>query len=152
MSELQPTAASAWRAPREQGFVVKLPSGNVARLRPVALDVMIASGQLPDILTPIAAKALWTETETDKIANEIELAKGFADLVNVVLPAAMMEPRVVDNPQADGEISADDVEFQDKLAVFQLATQPVEVLRRFCAGQAADVAVVPDSEGDRQPA
>lgn len=147
-NNLKPTSAAEWRKPREEGYVVTLPSGHVARLRPVALDVLIVSGKLPDLLTPLAAKSLWVETDGEKIGNEAEQAKGYAELVNIVVPAAMVEPRIVDEPEGDDEISLEDIDFADKVAVFQLATQPAEVLRRFRDKQERDVAAVSNGKDD----
>jgi len=150
MTKFKPTSGATWRKPREEGEVVTLPSGNVARLRPVALDQLIISGKLPDLLTPIAAKSLWTETDTDRIADQVETAKGFAELVNLVVPLAMMTPRIVADPQADDEIAMDDIEFSDKIAIFQLATGGSTVLRAFRERQEAGMATLPDRE-DVQP-
>lgn len=151
MSDLKPTSGRAWRKPREVGEIVTLPSGNVARLRPVAVDALLAAGRIPDLLSGIAAKTLWAETDTASIAEQAEQAKGFADLINLIVPLAMLEPRVVAEPTGDGEIALDDVEFSDKIAVFQLSTGGSTVLKSFREQQARVVATVPDGE-DVQPA
>ena len=146
---LTPTSAAMWRTPREEGFLITLPSGNVARLRPVALDVLITTGKLPDILTPIAAKTLWTEEDTDKIANAPELAKGFAELVYFVQPAAFLEPVVIaDGEPGDGEIHIEDIDFSDKVAVFNLATAGADALRKFCNKQTAALEPVPNGKSN----
>lgn len=147
----KPTLGAAWRKPREEGYVVELPSGNCARLRPVSLDVLIMQGQLPDLLTPIAAKMLWADTQTDAIADQLELAKGYTELVHYTVKASVLEPKIVDVPQADDEVSLEDIDFADKTAIFQLATQPSEVLRRFRRKQAGDVEPLSDGEGNEQP-
>lgn len=143
-----PTPAKVWRQPREEGYVVTLPSGNIARLRPVALDVLILSGEIPDLLSPIAAKMLWEETDVAEIANAAELATGTAKLINHVCRAAMMEPVVaaVGEEPKDGEIALEDIDFQDKSIIFQLAIQPAEVLRKFRDRQAAGVDAVSDGD------
>lgn len=141
-----PTPGSTWRKPRTVGETVTLPSGNVATLRPVALDMLIASGKLPDLLTPIAAKSLWTETDTSTIADQVETAKGFAELVNLIVPAAMLTPRIVENPQGDDEISLEDIDFSDKIAIFQLATGGSQVLKSFREQQEKRMEPVPDGE------
>ncbi len=144
-----PTSAATWRVARRDGFIITLPSGYVAKLRPVALDVLITSGKLPDILTPIAAKTLWMEEEISDIANIPEMAKGFADLVNFVLPAAFMEPVVVcDREPKAGEISIEDIDFADKVAVFNLATSGAATMSKFREQQARNVVAVPDGEND----
>lgn len=147
-NEVEPTSAANWREPRLKGYVVTLPSGNVARIRPVALDVLITTGKLPDLLTPIAAKTLWTEVETADIADASDMAKGMAELFGVVCRAAFIEPKIADDEPGEGEISLEDIDFQDKAAVFQLATQPAEVLRKFREQQARGVASVPDGENE----
>lgn len=152
----KPTPAAVWRKPRLEGYVVTLPSGNRVRLRPVALDLLILGGDLPDLLTPIAARSLWTETDVAAIADQVELAQGFAELVNRVVPLAVLEPEIVtDVPSGyqfgDDEIALDDIDFGDKLAIFQLATQPAAVLRSFREQQAAGVAALSDGQ-DGEPA
>ena len=150
-AQLQVTPASAWRKPREQGYTVRLPSGNVATLRPVAVDVLLLSGKLPDLLSPIVAKTLWAETEPATLADQAELSKGFAELVNIVTRAAMLNPSVVDVPTTDDEIGLEDIDFSDKLAIFQLATAGAEAMRRFRDGQTASVEPVRDGESDDEP-
>lgn len=144
-----PTPGSTWRRPRTVGETVTLPSGNVATLRPVALDMLIASGKLPDLLTPIAAKSLWTETDTSTIADQVETAKGFAELINLIVPLAVLRPHIVDDPQSDDEISLADIDFSDKIAIFQLATGGSQTLSLFRKGQEANVEPVLDGENVR---
>ncbi|TXH53012.1 MAG: hypothetical protein E6Q97_14395 [Desulfurellales bacterium] len=143
---LTPTPGRAWRQARERGEIVTLPSGNVARLRPVAVDALLAAGRIPDLLSGIAAKTIWVETDTATIAEQAETAKSFADLINLIVPLAMLEPRIVAEPEGDGEISLDDVEFADKVAIFQLSTGGSTVLKSFRAQQARAMAPVPDGK------
>lgn len=117
-----------------------LPSGNIARIRPVALDVMIQDGSLPDLLSPLAAKSLWAETDIEEIGKIGELAAGMAELFGYVCRASFIEPRIGDGEDlSEGEISLSDVTFDDKAFVFQLAIQPTQVLRKFCEQQARNV-------------
>ena len=156
MGKRKITSASKWREPREKGYLVTLPSGNVARIRPVALDVMIQSGAISDLLSPIAAKMLWTEIDTDEFSkaedfSEIaEMAEGMAALFSVVCKAAFLSPKIGDDAEnlGDGEIAMDDVSFNDKSHVFQLAIQPALVLRKFCEQQDRDVESVRTDEGN----
>lgn len=149
MGKRKTTSAKEWREPREKGFIVTLPSGNVARIRPVALDVMIQDGTLPDLLSPLAAKSLWTETEIEDIGNVAELATGMADLFGYVCRASLLDPRIADDAEdlGDGEIALADVSFDDKASIFQLAIQSAQVLRKFCEQQAADVELIRDGDG-----
>lgn len=154
MTRLKPTSGKQWRRPREEGYAVTLPSGNVAVIRPVALDVMLQRGEIPDLLTPIAASMLWKETEVDAdtVEREPALALRMMELFDVVARAAFLEPRIVDEPEAHDEIAPADLSLEDKGWVFQLAIQPARVLATFCEKQAAGVGSVPTGEGDQQPA
>lgn len=153
MSEqLAPTSGAAWRRAREEGEVITLASGNIVRVRAVPLDHLITSGRIPDILTPIAAKALWTDTEASVVADQVEVAKGFVELINLVVPAALLTPRVVETPTADDEISLADIDFQDKLTLFNLATGGAAMLRQFRIQQEKRMEPVSDSQDVRSAA
>lgn len=143
---VKPTSGRDWRKARLEGETVTLPSGNIATLRPVALDLLITSGKLPDLLTPIAAKSLFVEESAATIADQAELAKGYAELINLIVPLAMLSPRITPEPVKDDEISLDDLEFSDKVAIFNLATGGATVLKSFREQQERHVAVTPDSE------
>jgi hypothetical protein len=144
--QLTPTAGSAWRKPRETGYTVRLPSGNVATLRPVALDSLLATGRIPDLLSPIVAKTIWSEAQPAELAEQGQLAKGFIELIALIVPLAMLTPRVVENPQAEDEISMEDLELGDKIGIFNLATGGASLLTKFCQQQAATLEPLPDRE------
>lgn len=151
MTELTPTSAAAWRRAREEGYAFTLPSGKVARLRPVALDALIRSGKVPNLLIPVIARMLWETTGEGDMRTteerEAEEKAHFIDLVSMIVPAAMLSPRVVDNPKATAdEISLDDLHFGDKLAIYRLARLPAEVLDNFSTGQTGAVEPLPDGE------
>ena len=151
MAKLKPTSGREWRRPREEGYALTLPSGNTAIIRPVALDVMLQQGEIPDVLTPIAASTLWSEVEVDG-DKDPALGLRMIGLFDIVARAAFVEPRVVDDPQDDDEIAPSDLSLEDKGAVFQLAIQPARVLAKFCEQQAAGVGPVPAGKNDQQPA
>lgn len=152
--ELTPTSAAEWRKPREEGYLVTLPSGNVARLRPVALDMLVVAGQIPDILTPMAARALWGVEEEDGKEGDktLEDAVEYIEFVNLIAKAAMLEPRICDGEKAsEGCITLEDLEFDDRVAIQRVALLPASQMRRFRDRQAANVEAIPDGESD-QPA
>lgn len=140
------TSGVEWRNKRRAEYTIELPSGNRATIRPLLLDRCIAQGQIPDILTPWAAKILWEGAETKKVAEQVEAARGFADLVGWVVTAVMVDPKVVDDPKTDNEISLDDIHFRDKFRIFDLATEPAEWLRSFRDQQTKRLEGVRDSE------
>jgi hypothetical protein len=136
-----------------------MPSGNYARLRPVALDVLLSeTDNIPNLLLPLAARVVWEES----VPGAVEDGKATTDLlaatpqilglINVVCKAAFMEPRVVNDPQADDEIGLEDIEFDDKMAVWKLCVQPVEVLRGFRDRQAKAARPVRNRQRSKQPA
>jgi hypothetical protein len=133
--ELAPTSAKAWRKAREEGYVIPLPSGYVARLRPVAIDQLLKGGKIPDILSPVAARSLWQDTYSADISENEDLNADFMGLIDFIVPLAMMTPRVVgegEEPDPEKEeIRLEDLDFVDKVAIFNLSTQPAELLRSF---------------------
>jgi hypothetical protein len=145
----QITLGKMWRKSREEGYVISLPSGNSAKLRPISLDLLVMHGKIPDMLTPIAAKSLWVETSTEEIGRERDLSAKYIELINLIVPLAMIDPKVVESPQADDEISLEDLDFMDKLAIFNLVTQPADMLRSFRDQQIQRLALTPDGEDIR---
>lgn len=143
---------------REEGLLVELPSSETwVRLRRVAIDALLMAGKIPDLLTPIAASQLYEPKwiyadDIKRIMAEAKSAKEYAELFSIIVPAAMMEPRVVDNPQADDEISLDDLDYLDKFTIYSLCTQSLGWLRRFRVRQTADVEAVLHSEDDQPEA
>ena len=169
---LRATSGAAWREPRQAGIPVQLPSGNIARLRPVEPQALLKQGEIIDILTPLVAKMLFqgADASAETIAQVIgdatagtddnpaqlqEAATRLADLervCDIVCKAAFVDPRVVDDPQAENEIAPDDIELADKVHVFTLALRGAAALRHFRYEPSADVESVPDEQGQPQPA
>lgn len=131
-----------------------LPSGNSARIRPVALDVLLRQGEIPDLLTPFVAQMVYSGVDTselDKLLSPEKLTEQSTEmlkLIDAVVTAAFLEPRIVENPQADDEISIADVELADRGTVFSLAVLPANDLRRFLARQKTDMEPVQDGNGN----
>lgn len=142
------TSGKAWRSKARASHLVELPSGFIARLRPVSIDTMLLSGELPDVLSTLAAQTLFSDVNFDDIADEGNTSKGYVDLINKVVPAAFTDPRVVDNPQGDNEIALSDIEWGDKVIVFQLALLPTDALSTFREEQERDVETVSDGDID----
>ena len=148
-SPLQPMSAAEWRKLTEEGEVIQLPGGLVARIRTVSIETMIINGEIPDLLTPIATKTLFKETSLSEIGDDADVSKEWIDLVHLIVPAAMVEPRVAygDNP-TDDCLALSEMGWDDKLAVFQLAVSSVDVLANFRQAQKARLESVPDGESD----
>lgn len=169
---LRATAGSAWREPRQAGVPVQLPSGNIARIRPVEPQALLKQGEIIDILTPLVAKMLFqgadasAETIEAIIGNAMqpaddnpdelkETAAKLADLervCDIVCKAAFVDPRVVDDPQAENEIAPDDIELADKIQIFTLALRGAAALRHFRYEPNGNVEPVLDEQGQPQSA
>jgi hypothetical protein len=151
--EVKSTPAATWRRERIQGYPVTLPSGNIAILQNVPLDQLLESGDIPDILTPIASRALWSDTDSNELAKDVELHRKFMDLIGIIIPMSMISPKVVLNPNPEKEeISLDDIDFNDKVAIFNLAIQPAAVLKNFRKVQEKSMADSSDSQDLRDSA
>ena len=149
--QLTPTPGTAWRARRANVITTLAYSGLTVEIGPVQLDQLLLTGRIPDVLTPIVGAVLWASVGQGKGEDEIRAEKGFYALVNSVVTAALVSPRVVKEPTQDDEIAIDDIEFGDKIMVYTIATQPLAVLHDFRDEQSADVDTVQQSE-DLQPA
>lgn len=150
----KPTTAAEWRKPREMGVNVPLPSGNWARIRPADIMKMVRSGFIPDLLSAIAVKATWADTDPEEIGSSIELAKQFDDLMKVILPAVFAEPKMAldgETPKS-GEISYDDLDIQDRTAAFNLALSGVGTMRRFRDEQVKRLESIPNGKNVRTEA
>ena len=143
-----PTSGKAWRQEKEEGELWTLPSGNVARLRPVSLMHLIRSGQIPDILTPLAASMVWEEMEPDKLTGTVEMAKNAADLAELICEASFVDPVIVEEPEEDNEVSHEHIDDMDKAWVMNTMIQAAEVLRKFRQQQEELMAAVSDGDED----
>ena len=145
-----PTPASEWRRPREKGYNVILRSGKVVTLRPVALDMLLLAGKVPNLLLPVVSAILWSTVGVHDRMTPEEIAaqedQYRLELINLIVPAALVYPRMVENPQAEDEVGLEDLTFGDKLAIYTLAKLPAEVLGNFCEKQDRDVEPVSPSQ------
>lgn len=151
MTQLQPTNATEWRRAREQGIPVELPSGFVARLRPVGLLELMKRGRIPDLLTGIAAETVALGRPTEMTIKE--QANNLAEMLEIICTSAFMEPCIVPEDQdlRDGveEIHFFDVPFNDQLWVLDFVSAPTRALRSFREQQAEPMEPVDTGENDK---
>lgn len=159
MSDLTVTSGAQWRKRTRGGVVLTLPSGNVARVRSVSPDTVLRLGKIPDALTPIVADLMTGRIDETKGPSTYEELMGYTEFTNSVIAAALLEPRVVDDPQAEDEIAIDDIEWVDKeflVALFGRTTQFLESFRQKQIGHVEPMDATaghPDaSEQDTEPA
>lgn len=139
----------------EEGLEQTLLSGVKVVMRPVRADMLLVSGKMPDILTPLVMRMLFGAQPDDvEFPDEIEdpvmhyLSKTrakaqeaveFVRSVDAVCEAALVDPSIVPY-----------LSLSDRLWIFKLAFIPAEVLSRFRDEPRRDVETVPDEQGQVQ--
>lgn len=147
--ELPITLGKTMRKPREEGFALIFPSGNRYRVRFPTAAELLRRGNLPNPLMRFVVDAYYggvTQAKFDAFLAAQERAEAAAEMdasVKVICEAMFMEPRVVDAPQADDEVSIDDIPPEDQNWALQLAFMRAQLLAPFRDEQAADVESVP---------
>ena len=93
-------------------------------------------------MTPEEYQAFFTLSERKEHAIDL------TESLRIVCTAALLQPKIVDDPQADDEISIDDLEDGEQRFIFDLALLEATQLSRFCERQAGHVEPVADSVED----
>lgn len=140
------TPASEFRRIGREGLVVTLESsGRVVRLRSVQLMRMLTAGKIPDPLTDYVASLVYGGDEDDE-RTAVEKAKDWQAYLDLVVTAALMHPRVVDNPQGEDEIAIEDLEYAELVEIHGWARNPLDAVRPFRGEQAQPVYTGTESE------
>ena len=127
-STLTPTSGREWRKRREEGWLETLPSGNVVRLKSISLLDFIERGDIPDPLSAAVAEML---SGKSKDIADFDNFKQFAGLAAFVCLKAFVSPRIIDDPQADDEITILDIDFADQRHVFNVVQKEIVMLAPF---------------------
>ena len=122
-TQLTVTSGAQWRQARVFGELVPLPSGNVARLRKLSLLGFMRKGKIPDPLSAVINEMVAGKRRE---AADLDTFSDFADLLDLICREAFVEPKIVDDPQEDGEISIEDIDFQDRMAVFNWSQKEIQ--------------------------
>ena len=138
------TSGKEWRKAREEGIETLLPSGATANLRPVEADFFLRVGHVPDALAPLINTIISGDSYKLEIppVEQLEKGKEWIGFLNELCTYAFVAPKVVEAPQADDEISVDDICYLDKFAVYQKFSLPAHKLRTFRQAQAQSVATM----------
>jgi len=138
---------------QKRRFEVELPSGEVFTLRPPHLQTYIASGRMPQVLLKRGLDA-WREQGKLEHLDDISTSAMIEDLSQEELTDALVfmrdivvdccvDPRIVENPQSEDELSPDDVDDADMQFIFQWGIEKgVETMRlsKFRAGRERGIA------------
>lgn len=122
----QGLSLEAWRSRKQQGEQAILPSGLEVTLRKVGLLELAKRGEIPQTLQPLAEEAMQGK-------RNLTLAElGEVDrMLNVVVGACLLAPV---------GLEAEELDFADKMAVFQWANSGSAALTFFRPEQAQPVA------------
>ena len=123
------TTASTWKYPE---YIAELPSGNVARLRPLNLAQCVLNGTVPNPLLGIVNKLIGQETDViDQVQKEDP--KKLILLMNWIVCQVMVEPVAWDGEgeQPEGTISHDQIPDDDRTFVTAFAFRGVNALGKF---------------------
>ncbi len=119
------TSVSEWRDGRFKEMT--LPSGNVMKLKRVGLMDLIEQGGLPDTLSAMASEL--ASKQQVRVLSVAEL-KQYADVVNLVVKAAAVEPKVADAPSAE-TLDVHEIDWVDRVQVYNWANGGTTLLRPF---------------------
>lgn len=140
------TSGKEWRKPREQGVEITLPSGNVARIRPLSPYAFLRYGNIPDTLSAVVSDMVngrGVNTETEETMHK------FLEILDLICIHTMVSPRIVANPQADDEIAIEDLDEADKMHIYRQFGRTASQLESFRPEPESDVesvSVVPTDE------
>jgi len=150
--ELKPTLGKQMRQMREQGVVLPFPSGNNYRVRVVGAAALLRRGSLPNVLLSFVNEAIYGGVTADRIDAFMTLRDKeehnieFLDSLKVCCEEVFLEPRIVDEPTTDDEMSIADVPLVDQAWAFDLAFGFARELRPFRPEQEANVVSLPVAE------
>ncbi len=117
---------SQWRLSRNLIEEYQTPSGLVIRAKKVEILSLVEQGLIP---TPLLAVA--DQVVEGKSAVELSEFREFMPLVAAVVKAAVVYPKIVDEPVAaddDTKVGIDELSFADKMAVFEWSIDGGEVM------------------------
>lgn len=137
-NELIVTTGNKWRESLYE--IVRLPSGNVAKLKRVSLLGLAAQGQLPDFFTGIVVSSM--NGSNQGIANPKAIPE-MNKAMTVICKECFVSPQIVDDNPNDTQITMHDLTDMDKAFVVKWASGgKAEALRTFPTGQNPGVGAV----------
>lgn len=150
------TSASEWKK-ASGGQDVTVPSGQTCRARRVDLKTLIKTGKVPNALKKfIDMDAGGMKVDANDISQMIledtKMMEEMFELVDTIVVACVIEPRVHpvppdDEDRDDDRIYVDDIGDEDKMFLFEWTLGGLTKWETFRQEQSADVVGVSDGEG-----
>jgi hypothetical protein len=116
----------------------EMPSGNRVILRPFGWSLLLRKGRIPNVLLPIVNDIL-DGKQVSIPTTTLDEKKAFYELLDDLCYVAYVHPRVVDDPQAEDEVSVDDIEDDDKLFLWTMIGAGISQMRSFRPEQVIDL-------------
>lgn len=158
MDKLPVTSGFEWRRNREEGELIQLPySGKMVRLRTVRPDQLLRLGKIPNPLAAMMVDIIYGRMDSEKMDNflslgeDVQAAMDMLESLRVVCTAALVDPKIVENPTQPNEISMDDLELNDRSYIFRLTFVSAEALKTFRYEPPTDVEIASNGAADPQP-
>jgi hypothetical protein len=122
-----------WRARKTQGEQMVLPSGLPVTVRRVSLMNLATQSKIPQTLVNTVQQILDSGAKGSVAINVKELPM-FGKVLDMVVKACLLAPALADFSD-DDHLGLDELDTEDKLAIFSWANAPAEGLRPFRNGQ-----------------
>lgn len=145
----QPTAASAWKKKTLEGTLLVVPSGHQCLVRAPGMEAFIRQGFIPNSLMPIVTEAMKKGKPPSDMELNMEDPEVLGQLMDVfddvlcycMIQPSVLPPPVIDTPQGQivapieernpEQLYSDEVDFQDKVFIFQWAVGGTADLEKF---------------------
>lgn len=154
----KPTSVTAWKKASASAPPVLLPSGNYMRIRKVGMQVLLKTGLMPNNLMSLVKKSLdkaegkknddvVSTEDAQELLMDPEKLQGLMDFLDRMTIFVAQEPSVMPDPgegveRDDSLLYVDEVDFEDKMFIFQVVcggTTDVESFRAEHSAAMADI-------------
>lgn len=147
-------SAEEWRKAREQGLPYQFPSGLEADIRPVEIDFFILHEEIPDLLAPLINEIISGKPYKMDLPpmEELEKKTEWLKFLNDLCKFAFVNPQCVEKAAGEKlgatEITAADVPYVDKYALFLKFANPSSRIKSFRKEQTESLETVGASSGN----
>lgn len=154
--DIEITSVSEWKqsAPKLDGAPLPLPSGKVAKVRTPGVSAFLEAGVIPNTLMSLFTDAMGKgkkqpsqDEMMKRVSDNPELLGEMITTIDAVTVACVVEPPVSPKPTANevrdaNTLYVDEVDFEDKMFIFQAAVGGTKSLERFRENQESGLAPV----------
>lgn len=157
----RPSSVSDFK--KATGHLIKLPSGQTCRARRPGMDLFVKQGMIPNSLMPMVTKALSEHKPPSQrdvgrsLDVTTELLSEMGKMYDAIAAYVITEPTVLPTPEQESDrdpeqLYADELEFEDKMFLFNWAVGGSSDVERFRKEQASALESLQPSEDVELPA